>query len=442
MSLNPNVAPALPAAIGKYSIERELGRGASSTVFLGYDRFNSRPVAIKQIHAHLLQDPQEAARYRRRLRNEAAMAGQLDHPHVVRLHDADEDASPPYLVLEFVDGCSLDAFTEPDRLLPVAQVLEIAFKCCSALEHAHQKGLVHRDIKPANIMLQEDGEVKLTDFGTALWLRSDITQLTGLVGSPAYMSPEQVREQVCTHRSDMFSLGIVLYQLLTGRSPFEGDTDYTTLYRISNEVPPAPRLLRPELPAAADHAIMRALEKNPADRYAEWADFADALLNVSRSLPARRAEDRQAEHFTQMRGLPFFAGFPDSALWETLRLGTLLKFGLGDVLMREEMEGQSFCIILEGHVAVRRAGVTLSVLGVGVTLGEMAYLQPEHPVRTATAVAASDVLVLEIPNKALNKASEGLRACFDKAFIRLLVSRLISTNAQVGSAMPQQRKTG
>jgi serine/threonine protein kinase len=432
MSLqDASMAPGLPGAIGKYSVERELGRGASSTVYLGYDRFNKRPVAIKQIHAYLLEDAQEAARYRRRLRNEAAMAGQLDHPHVVKLHDADEDADPPYLVLEYIGGQSLAAFTTPDRLLPVPQVLDIAFKCCSALEHAHQKGLVHRDIKPANIMLQEDGDVKLTDFGTALSLRSEVTQLSGLVGSPAYMSPEQVREEVCTHRSDMFSLGVVLYQLLTGRSPFEGESDYTTLYKVSNETPPAPRLLRTELPASADHAIMRALEKKASDRYVEWADFADALLNVSRSLPARRVEDRQAEHFAQMRSLPFFAEFHDSALWETLRLGTLHSYGLGDVLMREEMQGESFCIILDGHVAVRRKGITLSQLGRGVTLGEMSYLRPENPVRSATAVAASDVLVLEIRNAALNEASEGLRTRFDRAFIQLLVSRLISTNEQV-----------
>ncbi len=421
-----------PAAIGKYTVEREIGRGASSTVYLGYDRFNSRPVAIKQIHAHLLEDPQQAARYRRRLRNEASMAGQLNHPCVVRLLDADEDADPPYLVLEYVDGTSLASYTEGDKLLPIAQVLDIAFKCCSALEHAHRSGLVHRDIKPANIILQENGGVKVTDFGTALSTRTDVTQIAGLVGSPSYMSPEQVREQVCTHQSDMFSLGIVLYELLTGRNPFTGDSDFTTMYKITAETPPPPSLLRPELPAAVNVAVMRALSKDAAGRYNDWPDFADALLEASKVLPQRRAQDRQGEHFAQMRALPFFGEFHDAALWEALRLGTLLTFGLGDVLMREETKGNSFHVILEGHVAVRRAGFTLTVLGPGVTLGEMAYLRPETPVRTATAVAASDVLVLEIRNDALNEASEGLRTRFDRAFIKLLVSRLIATNAQVG----------
>jgi hypothetical protein len=246
------------------------------------------------------------------------------------------------------------------------------------------------------------------------------------------MCPEQVSEQVCTHRSDMFSLGIVLYQLLTGRNPFEGDTDFTTMFKISTEMPVPPSVLRPELPPSANQAVMRALAKDPMERYADWSDFADALLDASKVLPQRRTQDRQAEHFAQMRSLPFFEEFHDSALWEALRLGTMLNFGLGDVLMREDSKGNSFYVILEGHVAVRRAGIQLSVLGPGVTLGEMAYLRAEKPVRTATAVAASDVLVLEIRNDALHQASEGLRTRFDRAFIKLLVNRLIATNEQVG----------
>ena len=423
----------VPATIGKYSIEREVGRGASSTVFLGFDRFNLRPVAIKQIHAHLLEDPQQAQRYRRRLRNEAQMAGQLNHPHVVRLFDVDEDANPPYLVLEYVDGRALSSFCAADRLLPVAQVLDIAFKCCSALEHAQTKGLVHRDIKPANLILQDNGVVKVTDFGTALSIRSEATQLGGLVGSPSYMSPEQVREQVCTHHSDMFSLGIVLYEMLTGRNPFQGENDFTTLYKVNTEMPPAPSVLRPDLPAGIDDLVMRALAKSPAERYTHWSDFADALVGVSRALPERRAKDREAERFAQMRALPFFSHFHDATLWETLRLGTLQSYKRGDVLMREETEGNSFCILLEGRVAIRHNGFTLTTIGPGVTLGEMCYLQPERPTRTATAVAESDVLVLEILNAALRQASEPLQTGFDKAFIRLLVARLIKTNEQVGN---------
>lgn len=423
----------IPAAIGKYVVEREIGRGASSTVYVGWDPFHKRKVAIKQIHAHLLTDADQMFRYRRHLHKEASVSGQLNHPHIVRLLDADIDADPPYLVLEYVEGQSLSSFTAVDHALSVAQVLDLAFKCCGALEHANENGLVHRDIKPANLILQSNGVVKVTDFGTALSLRSDTTQVTGLVGSPSYMSPEQVREQACTYHSDMFSLAVVVYELLTGRKPFDGETDFATMYRINTVQPSPPSLLRADLPPAVDAILLRALAKKPEDRFAQWSDFAEALLSVSRSLPARSAIDREGERFAQLRGLAFFSEFQDASLWEALRLARLNTFARGSVLMREGEPGDSFFIILQGRVTVSRSGWKLTTLPAGVTLGEMTYLDPANPVRSATAVAASDVLALEIRNEALRHGSEELQNSFDKAFIKLLVGRLIETTAQVGT---------
>ena len=423
----------IPAAIGKYVVEREIGRGASSTVFLGYDPFHRRPVAIKQIHAHLLTDPDQVARYRRHLHKEAAVSGKLNHPHIVRLLDADIDADPPYLVLEYVEGQSLSSFTAVERALSVPQVLDLAFKCCGALEHANENGLVHRDIKPANLILQSNGVIKVTDFGTALSMSADTTQVMGLVGSPSYMSPEQVREQDCTYQSDMFSLSVVMYELLTGRRPFEGETDFATMYRINTEHPSPPSLLRAELPAGVDEVVMRALAKKPQERYSKWSDFADALLSVSRTMPARRAAEREGERFSDLRALSFFSDFHDPALWETLRLAKLNTFARGSVLMREGEAGDSFFVILQGQVNVSRNAWKLATLPSGVTLGEMTYLHPGNTARSATAVAGSDVLALEIRNEALRHGSEALQASFDKAFIKLLVNRLIDTTAQVGT---------
>lgn len=420
-----------PANIGKYRIERELGRGASGIVYLGLDGFRGRKVAIKQTHSHLLKVPEQAERYRKLLRNEAALSGRLRHPNIVRLLDADEEALPPYLVLEYVDGQPLSDFATPDALLPVPQVLDIAFKCCNALDYACREGLVHRDIKPANLMLARDGDVKLTDFGAALSLRSDATQLSGLVGSPSYMSPEQVREQDLTHHSDMFSLAVVVYELLTGRRPFDGDTDFATLYKISHEAPTPPSLLRASLPPHVDEVLLRALAKQPADRFATWPDFAQALLAAHRGLPRQRSQDTEAERFARLRALPFFADFHDVALWELMRLGSWRRLEQGTVLMRENTPGDSFCILIEGQVAISRQGWNLSTLGPGVTLGEMTYLRPDNKMRTATAVAETEVLVLKVRNPALREASEDLQSRFDKAFIKLLVGRLIATNEQL-----------
>ena len=423
----------IPAAIGKYVVEREIGRGASSTVYLGYDPFHSRKVAIKQIHAHLLTDPDQIARYRRHLHKEAAVSGKLNHPHIVRLLDADIDADPPYLVLEYLEGESLSSFIPAGRSLSVPQVLDLAFKCCGALEHANDNGLVHRDIKPANLILLPSGDLKVADFGMAFSSTGETTQLMGMVGSPCYMSPEQVREEDCTTHSDMFSLAVVMYELLTGRRPFQGDTDFATLYKISSEAPTPPSTLRRTLPPQLDEVILRALAKKPSERYAEWGDFAEALLAVNRVMPTRKPHEREAERFAQMRELKFFADFHDAALWEALRLGSLDPYERGTALMREGELGESFCVILEGRVAVSRHGWKLVSVDAGVTLGEMAYLQPDNPVRSATAVAETDVLVLEIRNAALRQASEELQARFDKAFIQLLVNRLIATSEQVGA---------
>ncbi|HEY8050053.1 MAG TPA: serine/threonine-protein kinase [Ramlibacter sp.] len=420
-----------PSFIGKYNVIREIGRGASSTVYLAEDPFNGRKVAVKCIHAHLLADERKAARYRRALRNEAMLAGQLKHPHIVAVYDADTEADPPYLVLEHIEGAPLSRFAPPDRLLPVEQVLDICYKCCSALEYAHTRGLVHRDIKPANLMLQTSGDVKLMDFGTALTTQGDVTQMTGIVGSPQYMAPEQVREEPCTWRSDMFSLAIVAYELLTGRPPFDGGTDYATMFKITNDEPVPPSTFRPSLPAGIDAAVMRALSKKPDDRFGSWMEFADSLLAVNQKLSERKVQHREGDAFAKMRQLAFFAAFPDAVLWEALRLGTLSLRPAGTVLMEEGSIGDSFLLLLQGSSAVLQDGFKVATLEAGVTLGEMAYLRRDEPRRTATVMAETAVLVLEIRNDSLHRASEELQICFDKAFIDLLLHRLMDTTGEL-----------
>ena len=421
----------LPSTIGKYRVERELGRGASGTVYLARDGFRDARVAIKQIHEHLLADPTQAVLHRRMFRNEAALAGQLSHPHIVSTIDADEQAHPPYLVLEYIDGQSLESFTRPDTLLPVADVLDIAFKCCNALEYALTKGLVHRDIKPANLLLRKDGELKLTDFGTALSLHSKETQMGGFLGSPPYMSPEQIKEARLTHHTDMFSLGVVLYELLTGRKPFLGDTDYATVYQISTQKPAPLRVARPELPAQLDAVVNRALAKATTDRYATWSDFANALVAVNRGLPRQASQGTEAERFQQLRGMDFFAGFDDAVLWQTLRLGKWYALPRGTVLMREGTPGESFSLLLEGRAVVSHRGLTLSRLSPGVSMGEMVYLQAGKHVRTATVVAETDIVVMKIQCASLRQATSEVQGCFDKAFIKMLVARLIATNGRL-----------
>lgn len=421
----------IPSSIGKYRVERELGRGASGTVYLAHDSFRDAQVAIKVIHPHLLVDGAQAARYRRMLHNEAVLAGQLVHPHIVAMIDVDEQADPPYLVLEYIRGKSMAEFTTPDALLPVYDVLNIIFKCCNALEYAKTQGLVHRDIKPANLLLQADGEVKLTDFGTARVLEGEATHMAGLVGSPSYMSPEQIREEELTHLSDMFSLGIVLYELLTGHKPFQGESDFTTIFKINSEIPTAMRVLRPALPAALDAVVSRALAKNPQNRFQTWREFGEALVEINRSLPHLASQSMEAVRFQLLREMDFFTEFSDVAIWETLRLGNIHSLVAGGNLMVEGAVGESFYILLEGSVVVVRNDAVLSTLSPGVSIGEIIYLQPEHKVRTATVRAQSNIIVMKIRGESLRKASTEVQACFDKAFIKMLVHRLLAANQQL-----------
>ncbi|MEI8158593.1 MAG: protein kinase [Burkholderiales bacterium] len=420
-----------PLDIGKYKIERELGRGASGVVYLAHDTFRDNWVAIKQIHPHLMLDQTQAIKYRRLLYNEAVLVGQINHPHIVSLIDVNERANPPYLVLEYVQGQSLEQHSTPDTLLPVSEVLGIAFKCCNALEYAHLHGLVHRDIKPANLLLRNDGEVKLTDFGAAMSQNGDVTQLAGLMGSPAYMSPEQIREEKLTQHSDMFSLGVVLYELLTGQKPFQGDSDYATIYKIGAEEPVSIRVLRPELPSALDELVRTAIAKKPQDRFANWATFSDAIFGASSSIKKLTNQITELEQFQKLRQLDFFRDFGDVAIWETLRLGRIRSLDLGTVLMKEGTNGHSFYLLLEGTVRVTNRGLALTKLKAGVSIGEMAYLQPGENVRSATVTAESNISVLKIKSMSLQQASVELQSCFDKAFIKMLVTRLIATNQQL-----------
>ncbi len=420
-----------PSDIGKYQIERELGRGASGAVYLARDTFRDNWVAIKQIHPHLMIDQAQANKYRRLLHNEAVLVGQINHPHIVSLIDVNERANPPYLVLEYVPGRSLEQHTAPDTLLPVSEVLDIAFKCCNALEYAHFHGLVHRDIKPANLLLRDDGEVKLTDFGAAMSQNGDVTQLAGLMGSPAYMSPEQIREEKLTQQSDMFSLGVVLYELLTGQKPFQGDNDYATIYKIGAEEPVPVQVLRPELPKSLDQVVRTALAKKPSARFATWADFAGAVIGASSAISKLASQITEVERFQTLRQLDFFRDFSDVAIWETLRLGRIQSLDRGTVLMEEGSIGRSFYLLLDGVVRVTKKNLALTKLHPGVSIGEMVYLQPGENLRSATVTAESGILVLKIQSASLQKASAELQSCFDKAFIKMLVSRLIATNQQL-----------
>lgn len=281
---------ALRRTLGRYEIVRELGRGAMGVVYLCRDPNINRYVAIKTLRLDEV-DPEQLEQVKARFFREAQSAGQLSHPNIVTIYDAGEEGNLGYIVMEVLDGVDLKAQGKKDLLLPIPRVLEIVAKVAEALDYAHRQGIVHRDIKPSNIMVMKNGTVKVTDFGIARIITGSRTETGVVIGTPGYMSPEQLTGAKVDGRSDIFSLGVVLFELLTGETPFEAEDVTTLMYQIANQPHRPPRTVRPDLPASCAEIIDRALQKEMACRYQRASEMAEHLLTCLREEPWLKEED-------------------------------------------------------------------------------------------------------------------------------------------------------
>jgi eukaryotic-like serine/threonine-protein kinase len=419
--------------IGKYTVLRKLGEGATSDVYLCNDPFNLRDVAVKVSFAESFQDPERGKLYRKLFLTEASLAGRLQHPHICQIYDAVADEKLSYIVMEYVDGGTLEKFCRTEALLPVERIVEIVFKCTRALEFAHKLGITHRDIKPANILHTGDTDVKISDFGAALIASGDTTQVTA-IGSPAYMSPEQVKEQPLNHQTDIYSMGVVMYHLLTGRLPFQAGNNFSLIYQITNVEPEPPSSFRPEIPRTLDGIVKRAMAKRLEERYATWEEFSRELAESFRSehLGARRAQAfADSDKFETLRRLPFFEKFTDAELWEVARISTWRHAANGELLMKEGEPGDFFCILASGQVKVTRNGKLLNLLRAGEPFGEMAYLSKKDALRGADVTVTSDANIISVPSARLAQASDACRYKFDRAFMEILVERLTMANVRL-----------
>jgi tRNA A-37 threonylcarbamoyl transferase component Bud32 len=420
--------------IGNYPIVRKLGEGATSEVFLCHDPFRDREVAVKRIFPEALHDPVRGRLFRKLFFTEASLAGKLEHPHICQIYDAGMGEDSGYIVMEYVPGGTMERFCAPQNLLTVEQVVDIVFKCTRALAYAHMQGVTHRDIKPGNILYAGvPTDVRISDFGLALDVGAQTTQITG-VGSPAYMSPEQIREDGVDHRTDLYSLGVVMYQLLAGRLPFQATNKFSMIYQITQFDPPPPSGSRREVPASIDRIVRRAMQKEAAKRYHSADEFADELLEALRAgLGEAEAVFGDADKFAALRALRFFSPFADAELWEVVSLAQWQQAAEGSVLIREGERGDFFCVVVEGEVRVTKNKKLLSVLGAGECFGEMAYLSLGSPTRGATVTASAQSRIVRIRVGALEEASVSCRSKFDRAFIGILVERLNLANTRITS---------
>jgi serine/threonine protein kinase len=413
----------VPDRIGKYVIINEVGQGSTGRVFLSHDPYYGRDVAIKLYNIENEEDEQKARVTRKMFFNEAQMMGRLQHPNILPIYDAGEENGSYYVVTEHVHGArTLHAYCRPDNLLRIDDVVEIIFKCAKGLHYAHGRGVIHRDIKPSNIMLTLDNDVRVIDFGIALIKDSDVSRIEGIAGSPSYMSPEQVQSAEITARTDIYSLGAVTYELLTGYRPFRANSLSKLLHQIVYATPPPIHTLREGIPEELEEVVMTALRKEPDHRFANGLEFAGALTRLHQTL--RNQYDRldKQEQFDTLRKLRFFHDFSHSEIWEVLRASEWCAYQPGDEIIREGELDDRFYIIVSGAVSVHSGRRQIGVLSDGDCFGETSYVRGAR--RTATISATAPVTLVRVSSTLLEQSSSACQLRFNKVFLRSLIERL------------------
>jgi len=415
--------PAVPLSIGKYEIIKLAGKGSTGCVYLAHDWFYGRDVAIKLYNMEPIGDADKLVAARKMFLSEAHMVGMLQHPNIMPIYDAGEQHARYYIVTEFVHGArTLAAYCKPDNLLQVDDVVKLIYKCARALHYAHGRGVIHRDIKPSNIMLTVDNDVRIIDFGIALLAGREEADLAGIAGSPSYMSPEQVQSVTLTNRADLYSLGTVMYELLTGYRPFRGGDLARLLHQIVYATAPPIHTLRPDIAEDLEAVVVKAMHKNPAERFQTGEEFAAALTRVHQNLRRQSSRIDQQEQFSMLRKLSFFHDFSHEEIWEVLRAGQWKTYISNEEIVAEGEIDDRFYVIVDGAVRVERLGTLVGKLSIGQCFGETSYLS--HAKRMASICADGGVTVLKLSATLLEQLSAATQLRFTKAFLRSIISRL------------------
>ena len=418
--------------IGKYDLKSVLGKGASGTVYLAVDTFTKAEVAVKVIDPAVFQDPDLGKILRTQFLNEASLAGQLNHPHIVAILDAVVGEDSGHIAMEYVPGGNLSKRASVENLFSTEDAIQVGFKCCGALDYAFRHGIVHRDVKPANIMVVKDTDIKIADFGAA-YLRKNEAANAVNIGSPGYMSPEQISGQPLTHQSDMFSLGIVLYELLTGQRPFVAPTVPALLDKITTEEALPPSRVRPALPAELDRILLTALNKPLAARFPTWAEFALELAKVGR-LSVYQQTIRDSEKYEALRRVEMLEKLDDGQIWELVHAGRWMRLPAHSSIIRENDAGQSLFFLAKGQAKAMKQGRPLNLIGAGECFGEMGYIHGGTMPRQATVESLTEVIFAEFEASALEQMSGSCQLHFTRALVRTLVERLELANTRISQA--------
>ncbi len=411
----------LPEKIGKYPIVGVAGKGNMGIVYVGYDPFADRDVAIKVNTSLDMGDEFQERLTRKLFFNEAHTAGALDHPNIIKVLDAGEERGEPYIVMEYLpDGKTLIDFCDRGNLLPVETIAEYIAKCATALDYAHRRGVVHRDIKPTNIMLTGNGDVKIADFGIAQRKLDDTTQVMGLMGSPRYMSPEQTLDQALSGQTDIYSLGVVMFELLTGQPPFTSTNLAVLFKQISNDQVPDLRSLHKGLPSALNSIVHCAMEKDPQHRYQSGAEMANDLNSIYASSATSTIPDLElTEQFEMVRDQRIFNEFSDAEIMELIEVGQWHWLPAGQVLDSPEDSTFSYVVNLSGDSEVVAGDTPVATLVPGDCFGVRGSKTNRRQLR-----ARNDSLVLQIDEPGLLQTSATCQLRFGREFLHTIIDRL------------------
>lgn len=423
--LSRRQVPDVPAKIGKYEVTRELGSGSTSRVYLCHDPYLSKDVALKLYAAETGLPPARIRAHRRVFFNEAHLVGMLQHPGIVPLYDAGEDEGRCYIVMEYVRGAeSLAAYAKPERSLPLHSLAEVIFKCAKALDFAHRRGVVHRDIKPSNVLLTKTGGVSIIDFGIAQTAKSILNGKRGLIGSPSYMAPEQIRERdpEVTRQSDLYALGVVMYELLAGRRPFAAADLAQLRHRVAWSTPEPLHRLRAEIPVVLEEIVFKALEKDPQKRYQTGLEFAGDLAHAFHQLDRSVAELAEQERFGRLRKLAFFHDFTYPQIWELMNASQWCEYLPGERIVTEGEMEDCLLIVVAGEIEVKQGGKHVRLLHQNDCFGETAYLGGVR--RTVSLDAVTPAAVVRVNAALMEHASMACQLKFTQQFLYTLLERL------------------
>ncbi len=426
------MSDSIPKNLGKYEVREEINRGSMGIVYLGYDPYIDCRVAIKVAFIDALNDPETGARHRKMFFNEAHAAGMLNHPNIINIYDVGIDEDNWYIVMEYVEGGhTLKPYCALDNLLPVDKVVEIIFECAKALDYAHRQGVVHRDIKPSNILFTADQDVKIGDFSIAHIQSEDntATQTGEMMGSPRYMSPEQLREEQIGNQTDLYSLGVVMYELLTGKPPFAADNFSKLVSQVLNDQPLPLNDHRPDIPEPLNAIVQKALCKDTADRYQTGLEFATHLAGLFDHLERPENDISEQEKFDSIRQLEFFKGFADVEVWEILRASAWQEYAEDYEIIVEGDMDDCFYIIVQGFVEVIKNNIPICNLKKGECFGEMSYV--EKAKRTASIKSCTKTALLQINPAVISQVSLNCQVRFLKVFLRTLVRRLSKASEKI-----------